>query len=99
MECTLCKTGYVGKTETSFNIRSNNRRSDVTDTNAIPASRHFAQNEHNFNTHAKFTLIETIINRSKPVQIFQECLQKWENFWFKTLDPLQPHRLDHELNQ
>ena len=65
MECTLCKIQYVGKTETPFNIRLNNhRRKDVKGNNpkAIPASIHFKQAVHNFNKHAKFTLIEQINN-------------------------------------
>ena len=65
MECTLCKIQYVGKTETPFNIRLNNhRRKDAKGNNpkAIPASIHFKQAVHNFNKHAKFTLIEQINN-------------------------------------
>ena len=63
MECTLCKTQYIGKTETSFNIRLNNHRSDVSDPNAIPACRRFTQNNHQFKSYAKFTVIETNTNK------------------------------------
>ena len=62
MECTLCKTQYIGKTETSFNIRLNNHRSDVSDPNAIPACRCFTQNNHQFKSYAKFTVIEQKTN-------------------------------------
>ena len=41
MECTLCNKQYVGKAETTFNIRLNNHRKDTKDTNAILACRHF----------------------------------------------------------
>ena len=51
LECTKCKIQYVGKAETEFNIWF---------PDAIPASRHFSGKNHNFNTHAKFILIEQI---------------------------------------
>ena len=60
LECTKCKIKYVGKAETEFNIRLNNHRKDVWKPDAIPASRHFSGKSHNFNTHAKFILIEQI---------------------------------------
>ena len=62
MECTLCKIQYVGKAETTFNIRLNNHRKDANGNNpkAIPASIHFKKPHHNFNKDAKFTLIEQI---------------------------------------
>ena len=39
MECTLCKKQYVGKSETSFDIRLNNHRKDVEKPDAILACR------------------------------------------------------------
>ena len=39
MECTSCKKQYVGKSETSFNIRLNNHRKDVKKPDAILACR------------------------------------------------------------
>ena len=60
MECTKCKIQYVGKAESEFNIRLSNHRKDVWKPDAIPASRHFSGKNHNFNTHAKFILIEQI---------------------------------------
>ena len=73
MECSLCKI-YLGKANISFNIRLTNHRLEVPDPNAIPACCHFAQDGHNFNNHAKFTLTETINRRSIPVEIMQESL-------------------------
>ena len=62
MECTLCKIQYVGKAETTFNIRLNNHRKDANGNNpkAIPASIHLKKPHHNFNKDAKFILIEQI---------------------------------------
>ena len=58
LECTKRKIQYVGKAEIEFNIRLNNHRKDVWKPDAIPASRHFSDQNHNFNAHAKFILIE-----------------------------------------
>ena len=58
MECILCNKQYVGKAETSFNIRLNNYRKDVKKTNAIMACKHLQQESHNFDKHAKFTIID-----------------------------------------
>ena len=64
MEYSLCKIRCVGKAETSFNIRLNNHSKDANGNNpkAIPASIRFKQPDHNFNKHAKFTLIEQVDN-------------------------------------
>ena len=61
MECTLCKIQYVRK---ALNIRLNNHRKDANGNSpkAISASIYFKQPGHNFNKHAKFTLIEQINN-------------------------------------
>ena len=37
MECILCRIQYVGKSKTSFNLRLNNHRKDVSIPKAIPA--------------------------------------------------------------
>ena len=60
LECTKCKIQYVGKAETEVNIRLDNHQKDLWRPDAISASRHFADKIHNFNTHAKFILIEQI---------------------------------------
>ena len=66
MECTLNKIQYFGKAETPFNICLNNHRLNASDPNPIPACHHFTQNNLQFSNHVKFTLIETITNRSIP---------------------------------
>ena len=60
LKCTKFKIQYVGKAETEINIRLNNHQKDVWKPDAIPTSRHFSGEGHNFNTHAKFILIEQI---------------------------------------
>ena len=51
-----------------------------------------------FNKHAHFTLIESIPNTNKPKEAIQELLKRQENFWIRTLETLQPHGLDDDLN-
>ena len=41
MESILCNKQYVGKAETSLNIRLNNHRKDVQKVDAIMACKHF----------------------------------------------------------
>ena len=53
-----CKIQYIEKAETEFNIGLNNHQKDAWKPNSIPASRHFSGKNHNFNTHARFSLIE-----------------------------------------
>ena len=75
LECTKCKIQYVGKAETEFN----NHRKDVWKPDAIPASRHFSGKNHNFNTHAKFILIEQIRHIDIDKEKNKVRLKKREN--------------------
>ena len=61
----LCNKQYVGMSETSFNKRLNNRPKDVKKVDAIMACKHFQQETHHFNKHAKFTIIDQVTNTSK----------------------------------
>ena len=62
MECTKCKLQSLGKAKTELNLRINNRRKDVLKLNAIPVDRHFGQRDNDFNTDAKFTIIQKLQN-------------------------------------
>ena len=75
LECTKCKIQYVGNAETEFNIRLNNHWKDVWKPDAIPASRHFSGNNHNFNTHSKFILIEQIPHVNIDTETIKESLK------------------------
>ena len=99
MECTLCNKQYVGKAETSFNIRLNNHRKNVNKPNGIVACKHFQQRDHNFNKHAKFIIIDQLKNLQKPKEILRERLIERENFWIKTLDTLHPKGFNQELSK
>ena len=50
----ICNLQYVGKSETSFSIRLNNHRKDMSNSKAIPVYFHFRKEEHNFFQDAKF---------------------------------------------
>ena len=39
MECRICRSQYIGKPETEFNIRLNNHRNDVNRQNAPQAEK------------------------------------------------------------
>ena len=89
MECILCNKQYLGKAETSFNIRVNNHRKDVKKFDAI-ACKHFQHESHNFNKHAKFTIIDQLMNTSKSKESLTQRLIERENFWILKLDTLYP---------
>ena len=63
MECLCGKSQYVGKSEYSLNLRMNTHR-NVWRTDSPPCDKHFQMPGHNFNAHAKFTIIEEAYNKS-----------------------------------
>ena len=62
LECILCKTQYIGKSEIAFNLRLNYHRKDTKKSDSILASKHFQEQGHNFNKHGKFMIIDKMIN-------------------------------------
>ena len=60
MKCILCKSEYVGKSESPFNLRLNNQRKYVNYPKAIPVYHYFKIYGHKFMKHAKSTLIEQL---------------------------------------
>ena len=97
MECKRCKIQYVGKSETSFNLRLNNHRKDVT-RKSIPASNHFDDKDHKFERDAKFILIEKLKTQNADKEILRKRLKVRENFWILKLETLHPKGLNRELN-
>ena len=79
-------------------LRLNNYRKDVWKPDAIPESRHFSDKNHNFNTRAKFTLIEQICHIDIDKEKNKGRLKQRENFWILTLETLMPKSLNQELN-
>ena len=78
MECTLC------------NKQLNNHKKDIKNTNAMLACRHFQQQGHKFNSHAKFIIIGKLVNTSRAKDILRERLIQQENFWIQKLKTLVP---------
>ena len=98
MECRICCIQYIGKLETEFNIRLNNRRKDVSRQNASQADQHFKLPNHNFNQNARFTLIEQQDNMRIDKDLATLRLKKREDFWIETLKTLHRYGLNAELN-
>ena len=60
MECVLFNKQYTGISETTFNLRLNNHQEDVNKRNSHQVDQRFWLPGHNFDKHAKFTLIEQL---------------------------------------
>ena len=98
MEYTQYKLQYVGKAEAELNLRITHHRKDVLKLNVIPADRYFAQRDHDFNTDAKFIIIEQLQNTKLSKESITELLKKSENIWIKKLETLLPKGFNPELN-
>ena len=98
MECRIYRIQYIGKSETEFNIRLNSHRKDVNRQNAPRADQHFKLPDHDFNQHAKFTLIEQLDNMRIDKDLATLRLKKREDFRIETLKTLHPYGLNAELN-
>ena len=74
-----------------------NHRKDTKTPNAIHSCRHFQQQGHNFNSHAKFIVLDKIVNTSSSKDILREHLIQRENLWIHKLKTLVPYGLNQEL--
>ena len=99
MECILCNKQYVRKPETSFNIRLNNHRKDVKKVNTIMACKHFQQESHSFNKHAKFAMIDRFENTSKSKETLAQGHIEREHFGILNLDTLYAKGFNMELSK
>ena len=99
LECGICNIQYIRKPETPFNVRLNNRRKDVKNSNAIPACKHFNKHDHDFNNHGKIIIIEQLRNICKaPTETIKERLKQQENFCIMKLETLAPLGLNQDLH-
>ena len=99
MECILCKMQYVGKAETTFNLRLNNYRKDTKKPKSILACKTFQEQGHNLNKHAKFIIIDNLVNLHGCKEALREMLVIRENFWIQKLKTLVPFGLNQELSK
>ena len=99
MECTLCeRKQYVGKCEWSFNRRINSHRNDVWRVEGPPCDKHFQQENHDFNKHAKFTVIEKIEKPPLDKKELRKLLELKEDKWMTRLQTVMPNGLNISLN-
>ena len=99
LECILCKIQYIGKSEWAMNIRINKHRNNVFREEAINVCQHFKQVAHNFNRHAKITIIEELKHQNKGLTQMRAILEEREDFWIQRLKTLHPDGFNKGLNK
>ena len=87
---------YVGKAETAFNLRLNNHRKNTKKPNSILACKHFQEQGHNFNKHAKLIIIDKLVNLQGSKEALREMLVVTKNFWVQKLNALDSFGLSQE---
>ena len=81
-----------------MNIRINKHRNDVFREDAISVCQHFTQTSHEFNRHAKVTIIEQLENQNQTLEQMRKTLENREDHWIKRLKTLHPYGFNRELN-
>ena len=97
LECRIYKLQYVGKSETSFNIRLNNHRKDAKSQASVWTHKHFTKQNCYSQQHAEFSLIEQI-KKETTAEETRTLLKRRENFWVLQLKTLCPDEVNQELN-
>ena len=97
LQCRICRLKYAGKSATPFNIRLNTHRKDAKSQASILACKHFSEQNHNFQQHAEFTLIEQI-KKQTTAEETRTLLKQRENFCVLKLKILYLDGLNQELN-
>ena len=96
--CILCpRTQYVGKSEPPAHLRINTHRHDVHDPKGGAFDHHFALPGHNFNEHARFTLIEQVKNPGNKAEN-RRLLESREDYWMSRLRTVTPQGMNDRLN-
>ena len=99
MECSLSeKSQYVGKSKYSLNLRIKTHRNDVCRKDGPPCGKHFQMSGHNYNVHAKFTIIKEVSYKSLSKLKIRSLLEHREDFWIFKLQNLSPQGLNMSLN-
>ena len=70
----IMQDAIFGKAEAAFNLRLNNHRKDTKKPNSILACKHFQEKGHNFNKHAKFIIIDKLVNLHGSKEALREIL-------------------------
>ena len=96
--CKLCQhLQYVGKFETQWSDRLYNHRKDAKKTKSIPFDEHFQLPNHDFSTHAKFVIIETLKNKT-DTRSDRQILEEREDFWVSRLKTMTPNGFNDKWN-
>ena len=99
LECIKCnEKGYVGKCETTTNVRMNGHRSDAKKPDKLAVDAHFLQPGHNFERDAKFTIIEKITKKDITGHELTTLLEQREDFWMQKLGTITPDGFNAGLN-
>ena len=98
--CLKCsKNQYVGKAEPPAHLRFNTHRHDVKSETGLTFDKHFDQEGHDFDHHARFILIEQIKNQNNLTKLEnRRILEQREDFWILKLKTLAPFGLNAGLN-
>ena len=97
LQCRICQLQYVGKRKNPSKIRLNNHRKDAKSQASILVFKHFSKQNHNFQHHPEFTLIEQI-KKQTTAEETRSLLKRAENFWVLKLKTLYLDELNQELN-
>ena len=95
---TLRKKQYVGKCEWTMNRRINSHRNDVWRAEGPPCDKHFQQEGHDFNKHAKFTILEKLEKPPSDKMKKRKILELKEDKWMKRLKTIAPYGLNVGYN-
>ena len=66
---------------------------------AETACKHFQEQGHNFNKHAKFIIIDKLVHLHGSKEALREMLLVRENFWIQKLKTLALFGLNQELSK
>ena len=92
-------TQYIGKSEPPAHLRKNIHRFDVTEPTGGAFDHHFALPGHNFNEHARFTLIEQVRDHRNNTKLEnRRLLEEREDYWMARLKTIKPHGLNDGFN-
>ena len=81
MEYALYQKQYVRKSKTSFRIKLNNHRKHVKELVAILACKHIVEKNDVSSKHAKFIIIDKLMNTTKSKSILRQIMIEKENLW------------------
>ena len=95
LQCGICQLQYDGKNETSFNIHLIDHWKDAKSKASIVECKHFSEQNHYFQQHAEFALIEQI-EKQTTAEETRTLLKQRQNFWVLKLKTLCPDRSNQE---